>query len=335
VPLTAQDLVVSAHTAKNGCVWRYATATPGPVATRMEPDAFVASLPPSATIRVLADRVNDDLLGWLSFTGIRCEIGRPARVRWADAIAAGPRTTLVQMQRSAVALPASLGGWRPFGPADIAVRRMAAASGAGDAELAAEALAEHPIGPALAFIPHLDLIRAAGLMGTIIDPRFFVTRSRPDREARLRCYLGLDCFRPKYQAARMRQALAVGAWKGRRGHADSAAGGFLWRYWMAREERYGVESADVWTTRYFLRFLRAAWLDAVTGLHDLRTAGPSDPRRSRYTCHGRQGLFVPEHLFVCWYDGAMQPDRETATAFTAHMRRIGAWPASGDLPRTS
>lgn len=212
---------------------------------------------------------------------------------------------------------ASVGGWRPFGPLDAAAFAAAERAHTGQPESATSSPYppdRHPARPALALIPDLDLALVDCLLGTIVDPRWFVDPWAPaTAPKRLAQFLGL--------APRV---LAVGAASGPGGAAPGhlAYGGrawrcrlsvlcwrrgaqtpppleglrpeqFLWRRW---HEKGGGAAGDLAATKLFVEYLRQTWLRAV--------------------CRGGRAseVFVPELFF-----GADAHGRAAASACCRHL----------------
>jgi hypothetical protein len=223
--------------------------------------------------------------------------------------------------------PPSLGGIRAAAPGDLVAYRLAAALDGGDGDLAARLVQAHPAWPALSFVPLAGRRQAAELLAAVLDPRWYVDPSKPDRSARLEAYLGLT---PKIQqAAALGRAihgadrcLAVqAAWfpdplfraaayklrefspeKPIRPRAGAVAPGlrpqdFLVRAWANRAATPGADPvvAVLRASQLFTRFLRDVWLDSVVRTRDVLAEG---------------GLFRPEHWFA---------HPEEAEAFKAHL----------------
>lgn len=266
---------------------------------------FAAAADPGTRVRLLGARGNVPLALALHRRGIGVELGYPGTHDWPACIADGPGVVVAACAGGQFdSLAASVGGWRPMTDADAVAYAMAARfDSGGDADDATMALfATHPAYPALSFIPHLDLRRAARLVATILDPRWFVDPETPDRLSRLKCFLGLVGDRPPGSPGRRsRRALATDAWKSTPAlpAAVKEPGYFLWRHWAACDGEH--RRADLKTSCLFLDYLKATWLDAAK------------------QCPDR--LFVPGHFF----------GRDaTAAAWRAHVQAHNR--PTGDAP---
>lgn len=158
-----------------------------------------------------------------------------------------PAACLVRMAR--VLGPASTGGWHPFVDLDYPAYAIAATT---DPDDRVRFLKTHCAYHALSFVPDLDLPAAAAIVGAVLDPRFFVDPEHPDRTTRLERFLGVS---PRGAPDRLREVVAccVGA---ARGGADRP-GAFAARP-GALADMPGAAGP-----RAFVRFLAAAWTDAL------------------------------------------------------------------------
>jgi hypothetical protein len=252
-------------------------------------------------VRIVALPENAALITSLAECGAgRVEIGRPNNILWAHLVATGPKSVLVHARSAAPEAP-SRGGWHGLTELDQASYALAAhyRSGGGHDDAAARLYARHPARPALDFITHLDHEAASRLLAEILDPRWFIDPDQPDRDARLKCYLGLtsnqnDGSEPR----RRRRALVRSAWHGsgdRYGDCDEPRY-FLWRTWYACDPENGAEAADAVVSRRFISYLKSVWLDSLLG---------------GAWCAG--GLFLPEYWF-------REPD-EVAAWYAFHAAR--------------
>lgn len=193
---------------------------------------------------------------------------------------------------------ASCGGWREFAPADHASCRLAELdpAGRGAAGSALHLLMEHPAWPALAAVPHLSPLAVGGLVGVVLDPRFFVDPAAPDRLSKLESFLGLEPKiavtqgrpeAPTPQHVRYRAVLAC--WKLDDPGAEAAAVTPELFVWRAYYDAGGGHRGDLSACKRFVHYLRHTWLD---GLY------PGLAER----------LFVPEFFFDAggarWYRAA-------------------------------
>jgi hypothetical protein len=211
-----------------------------------------------------------------------------------------PEVTLYNM-RSFTA-PGSLGGWHEFGPKDIFSYTLAAhfhtTDKVGDDQRKMMAL--HPAWPALSFVAGVDQDACAQLIGTLIDPRWYIDTDDPDRCSKLEQFLGLNPvvqgeLEHKNQERHRNYRVVLKCWKngsppGRL--QDLTPRHFLWRAWHSKT---GGHKGDLVASKFFVSYLRAVWTDAIC-------AG---------TKAGR--LFVPEYFFL-------RPDE--AKAYRAHVEKM-------------
>lgn len=160
-------------------------------------------------------------------------------------------------------LAASLGGWHSLTAVDLLAYRIADATRTGDIATAVELLHQHPVFPMLSFIPTLQPVAVAKLIGTLLDPRWYVGVQHPERLSALRIFLGVvpNVFHRAIRtetptaAAQQRCRLTVQAWGGlfpAPSPADSERpANFLWR----RARCHGQLRA----TQTFVTYLVKAW----------------------------------------------------------------------------
>jgi hypothetical protein len=195
-----------------------------------------------------------------------------------------PEVLLFKMR--AYEAPVSVGGWHQFAERDVLSYLLAAHVYAGKPIGATQykILMAHQVWPALSFIRRLDTEAVCKLIGTIIDPRWYVDAVDPDSPVRLEQFLGLY---QKIQTSKIepsdsskRYQLVLDCWK------TSAPGGqlqklgpdqFLWRTWHAKG---GGTKGDLGASKLFVEYLKAVWTVVVC----------DGPKTSR--------LFVPEHFFA-------------------------------------
>ncbi len=212
----------------------------------------------------------------------------------------------------------SLGGWRELTEQDLLTYELAVhIETYGRVTREAIEMAEnHPVWPALQFIPHLREDEATKLLAIIIDPRWYIDQDDPNRLGQLERYLGLN---PATAEAVSKGNIDV--WMGDRyltvlscwlGHTIKmgrsvgksttvAAQGlllmqdprhFLMRIYIAKD--FGSKGLLA-ACKKFIGYLRHNWLNEVAG-HK-----------------GRGRLFVPEHFFE-------KP--EEAVAYRDHMNLL-------------
>jgi hypothetical protein len=270
---------------------------------RMELDGFLADLPRPACVRVLAGRPNCRLITALGATpGVTLELANPAAAGWgvgapvadpAGLVAAACRAPGLarNRRRPDPSWPPSLGGTQRPGPVELATYALA--------DLPPDAVRDHPVYRRLAFI-RLDPISVGALLGLILDPRWFVDPADPGSLNRLGAFLRLDPKAARHDRARFR--LAYRAWHAGGPPADLAdPAEACWRRWYdLRCDDRAIFRVTVW----FVRYLRAVWLDTLYAL-----------RRPE----SETVAFAPEHFF------AVFPDAERyAAAYRAHLATLSA-----------
>jgi hypothetical protein len=188
-----------------------------------------------------------------------------------------------------VYLPSSLGGWHECSTVDLATYSLLSFSQQRCGGAAAcHAVRGHPIWHYVGFIPHVVAAPLAALLCEIVDPRWHLDVSHPDRAGRLRMFLGLTpkiqeqvaCGVPLRNRRMQRCQLVLRTWKtSMEPPIDAEAPGyFLWRIWQGAG---GGVAGDLRTSQKFVLFLRYAWLAAI---------------QSRAAVGGAEELFFPEGL---------------------------------------
>lgn len=195
-------------------------------------------------------------------------------------------------------MSASIGGWHVATDHDYRaydlVRKYHRASAAKRFTRECRAsLAAHPAWAALSFITPLDGWSAAGLLATIIDPRWYVDPRYPNRRAKLRSFLGLTQknlqFRPRLDTRYGERAyMTAKTWDGYASKPSNEAGTFLWR--IVGRTGYNAKGR-LRACAAFINYLTENWLTAITGLE----------------------LFVPDYFFTA----------KEAAVFQQHMQRAG------------
>jgi hypothetical protein len=194
-----------------------------------------------------------------------------------------PRMVLYYMR--SFSLPASLGGWRPATPADYIAYGICQMMR--DGRPAADMLdmaVEHPVWNAIHFVSGVRPEAAAKLLGTILDPRWYVDQAEPDRSSKLEQYLGLNPGTMKAVGdgrgrswLQDRCSAVLQSWKGDSPPpAEAGPRDFLWRVWA---KKGGGLRGDLCASKYFITYLRHNWLNELQ------------------TGHKKGRLFVPEYFF--------------------------------------
>lgn len=323
----AEAQFLKVHRAKDGSVWYVEgakAAVRSPLDVHDFPDGPEAAR--SARVRLLGTWDNAPLIA--RFYAFKKQ-GRIASVSVASPMVGktngergDPRLMLSRMR--AHPWPASLGGYHEVTGLDYAPYLLATffQHDLASPERVGQALRGHPVWEYISFIPHLDPMRVAYLLASILDPRWYsrwdadfdewnprdyVKASSKD-ENRMNAFLGLDpatmaaARRGKDKGHEDRCRAALAAWKTRDvpppAHARDPRY-FLWRRWRTFDSE---AKADLRVTQIFVDFLRQCWLDAIYMGSGIRGAS------------GRpDGLFAPDHFF--------QPGE--AAAFREHLRRSG------------
>lgn len=254
---------------RRGIVW----VQPGleaPIDTEQSPQAFVRGLPlTTKPVRVLGAQHNASLVCALLELGppnltIQLASPRacPTRRMLIEPLAALHFMRLWRASRAA-------GGWRAATRADLLVYKLAARYG--DAPVArlrgtarrtaVELLAEHPVWPALTFMPSIEFDLLAQVVGRLRDPRWYIDPRKPDRCSALMAYAGLE---PKRVSAPtdLTRALLM-SWASSPADPEHP-GAFVWRTYA---HAGGGDRGWLRATQRLLLYLRLTWLAAtdVTG----------------------------------------------------------------------
>lgn len=171
--------------------------------------------------------------------------------------------------------PSSCGGWHDVSASDyVAYGLIRELELSGDRYVGRipAILRAHPAWPAVSFIPSMDERTTAIMLAQIIDPRWYIDPSKPNRIGRLRSYMGM--WEPN-----MRELASGNELPGR--HFKRAQA--VWRSWATgpNESRRTQSDPESFLLRklatsatqhmgmlkasaLYLHFLRDVWLDAVT-----------------------------------------------------------------------
>jgi hypothetical protein len=205
-----------------------------------------------------------------------------------------PEQILYKLRGATV--PASLGGWHDFTDDDricyVIASAIADSLDLADFLLVAQS---HSVWKYLTFVADLDELAACRLLGTVLDPRWYIDPRHPNRGSRLEQFLGVSPVtvakreRNEKSTSISRYENVLNCWKNLPEADNSAAGRFLWRLW----DRKGASfSADLSVSKTFLAYTRFCWLNEVA----------MPPHRGR--------LFVPEYFFS---------EPETLEAFNSYL----------------
>jgi hypothetical protein len=305
---SADETAVKLHTDKDGIIWFAAGINPAEN-TNQTIEAFLLS--PvisrlSTNIRILGVPQNAELISRLYIRKRQKELASVylAGPNVCESLQelADPISTLLRMRD--VILPVSCGGWHELTDKEYAIYALLARRCSSDnwfENFAKLFYAPHPLYKVLDFVGGLAHKQTAMLLTTIIDPRWYVDRRRPDNPSKLDLFLGLT---PKIQrrvsdnpltlkrGRDFRCSNVLRCWKTQDpALVDfSAPENFLWRIWRAAG---AGAKGDLRASQAFVRYLRLNWLDRLAQKRQL-----SD------------GLFLPDRFFK---------SIEEQEAFAAHL----------------
>ncbi len=187
--------------------------------------------------------------------------------------------------------PGSLGGWHEFNELDYPSYFLAMQyAGGADFESVRPILDSHPVWKSLKFISHLNEEKCSRLFALLLDPRWYIDPTEPEKNTKLESYLGLT---PKIQqrvtAGDKDQGklydkckLVMDCWRtgrptSKEEYRDPC--NFIWRIHASEDNPY---KADLRASQAFVAFLKGIWLSE---LYKDRASVSMD------------GLFVPEYFF--------------------------------------
>lgn len=306
----ADERVIKLYTAKNGHVW-YSVGIGPPTDSGRIVDSFLLSPVVSGMglcFRILGLAQNAELICALYFRKSKGEvryidIAGPNILNNIDELN-DPALVLQRMRSSKLSLAG--GGWHPLSMQDYPVYAALAKNlraGFIFDESAQTYLRLHPAYRALSFIPTICEKMAAQLIMTIVDPRWYVNRYRPNSPRKLELFLGLtpssqqrvsDAQKIITKSRDLRCAAVLSTWKTASPDAVDMAlpANFLYRIWR---NFGGGWRGDLRASQAFVRYFCDNWLaalDSRVGTHD--------------------GLFLPGVYFKT------PAERES---FVDHMRR--------------
>tara|TARA_Y100001963_G_scaffold158162_1_gene256837 strand:- start:4779 stop:5813 length:1035 start_codon:yes stop_codon:yes gene_type:complete len=222
-------------------------------------------------------------------------------------------------------LSPSLGGWHQFCKKDYPAYALADVMQKGTAvsDQVLKLLHAHPVWPALSFVSGLNQAMCCRVIGTILDPRWYVDLDQPVRTSRLESYLGLslgvqrialdilgDQKTVKTRSEDIQKEIDdLSAYEGRRVNYCISVQHCWWKdpdlllpadggetdgvpllqapggfLWRVWFSHGRTPKGYLRTSQQFIRFLRDAWLDALYS----ETVGDS--------------LFIPEYFFKHDYE---------------------------------
>jgi hypothetical protein len=213
-----------------------------------------------------------------------------------------PVNSLMMMRK--ISYPASVGGWHQA--TDSVIGSYAMARSVLTNPSSERLLKSHCVWPALSFVCGLNTHACCLLIASVLDPRRFVDRVRPDRSAKLKRYLGLDketvasvLDNKMGRYASERCAMAMSAWMGDGKTKDiESPGEFVRRVYsrnMRRTDGNKVVSA-LRATQVFVDYLRHVWLAALSVGNNTTEA-----------------MYAAEHFFNT---------ESEVKGFVSHMRKV-------------
>ncbi len=281
----------------------------------------------SDCIRVLGSNDNADLI--VDLHNAKFKSGAPCKIQlaspWACRLDRGVPEVFRQMLEMAQA--PSVGGWHTMNQCDYTVYALSVESRKARGKLTDTVmclLQAHPAWSALSFIPTINFEVAAQLLYTIIDPRFHIDPANPDRNSRLKAFMGVEDASPGIHNVRAylqdraeqrhanfgRAELLLDTWCGGWRHvaAQDVVGprDFLMRIVKIKAGHKGEDVAVLRASHVFLRFLRDVWLDRLTAPREFgrRVEKLGRKRTSKVKRSVMQAcksytptLFVPVHFF--------------------------------------
>lgn len=311
------DANVDLHMAEDGSLW-YA-AGQGPNVWDLGLFDFMESsnVSKARSIRLLGHASNAPLICYLweqvcTHPTRNVEIATPAVCPFKEA-KARPKSAFVQMRKLRGLAP-SCGGWRPLTVADAISYRFRANEPSirtSDEELPSPSLEEweaHPAYPAMSFVHSGNKACQAWVLGRILDPRWYLDPTSPEKTSTVQSYMRLhpNVFKsifknletssdqgPRHSPARrMLSAWAGDCWKTGISSLPSSATFLL-------GNPRGLSEVEIWlrATQRFLQMVCAVWLDQ---LYPPRIYGITPDARAgqpRKIIVGGRQLFVPEHFF--------------------------------------
>lgn len=268
---TKEEQIVKVHVAGDGQLW-YADGKSTPMLAG-DRAGFLSSLTSRTPLhlRLLGRRENAAIITAI-YQGF-CSPRREGRMELATPLLCerpderlNPEIAILRMRQCL--LPASLGGWHTVTALDYPSYAIAAQleKDGGFSEHVNRILETHPAWHDLTFLPTLDRAATAELLGTILDPRWYIDLQHPTRLVRLGAYLGLDPrnvqqvtdgITTSTKAVRCRTVLQAWQGSGQPGRVDmERPGNFLWRRWLARG---GGRRGNIDASKAFLVYLVRTW----------------------------------------------------------------------------
>lgn len=301
---------IKLHTDDAGSVW-YSRGISAPQNSNQIVDSFLLS-PVTAgmglTFRILGVPQNAELICSLFLRHHKgevraIELAGPNILDCRDDMQ-NPATVLLRMRGAVVA--SACGGWHQLTmhdyPTYAMLARMSRTNYVFDDTTEAY-FNLHPAHRALLFIPTLSQEMAAKLLMSIIDPRWYIDRRRPERIKKMELFHGLTpSVQQKISAKNyilrkpreFRCAMVLDSWKTKPfDEVDiKNPANFLYRIWQAHG---GGVKGDLRASQAFLRYVNDNWLAGL------------EKRTGR-----KDGLFAPDLFFKT---------KEQRAAYAAHMQQ--------------
>ena len=274
------------HVAPDRQVW-FGTDKHPAVNSKMSPKEFVTQdwIQNGQCIRLVGDWENAELISRL--WNIKLAERLPLKIYLTKTSVYRPAADeQVALMRQVTDSP-SCGGWHQMTAAEYpgyglisVLQREGNTTHLSDVAL--QLLQAHPAYPALSFVPTINLHWAAALVSFIVDPRWHVDPTRPERLLLLRKHLGLghpeSCswvwnaylrrpVEPRAQFNRVQTVVESWAPSGsltsqRTEESIDRPDYFLSR--LARGQKDDLPKGLLKATRVFVRFVRDVWLDRLT-----------------------------------------------------------------------
>jgi len=158
--------------------------------------------------------------------------------------------------------PSSKGGWHNFTDYDYIVYKLALESDLNKLTIPKENVEEfkskHPLWTYLSFIPTIDEKYSSILVGLILDPRWYIDITNPDRVSKLESFLGIGS-KSRYKK---RYELLEKAWSNKSNFNNKDLENP--RNFLLREAKgLTCDKGMLRASRKFLSYLRLCWLNLI------------------------------------------------------------------------
>lgn len=224
----------------------------------------------AACVRLLGAARHSRLISELYSRGVTIQVAAPSLVPNCAGVHT-PSSVLLGMRGIPLGLPASLGGWHVVRYIELLPYLMHESLSKGDSTAAVALLQQFPATVIWDFLTGLDKLSLAGLVACVLDPRWFVSTTKPESSSRLRSNLGMW---PKIAKRRAGTAHPVFVTRYDLvhntvfAHFDTAyepsARTTLWhQYEQYLAKDYEESFATLRVLQRFITFFRFTWLDAI------------------------------------------------------------------------